>query len=100
MRTSISHVLMVIVTASIVSLSGGLAFAKNAPPDFVELSKKLTPSVVNISTSKTVNQQQQFNQPQTNPFGSNPFGDFERFFRGFPSAPAQAKKPRVRFHHQ
>lgn len=87
MRTSIFHVLMVVATAFILSLSAGLAFAKNAPPDFVELSKKLTPSVVNISTSKTVNPQQQFNQQQTNPFGADPFGDFERFFRGIPQLP-------------
>ncbi|RQW87894.1 MAG: DegQ family serine endoprotease [Geobacter sp.] len=87
MRTSLYHVLMVIVTASIVSFSTGLAVAKNAPPDFVELSKKLTTSVVNISTSKTVNPQQQFNQPQTSPFGSDPFSDFERFFRGMPQRP-------------
>ncbi len=87
MRTSIFNVLMVVATASIVSLSAGLAFAKNAPPDFVELSKKLTTSVVNISTSKTVNLRQQFNQPQTNPFGSDPFSDFERFFRGIPQRP-------------
>jgi serine protease Do len=87
MRTSISHVLMVVVTASILSLAGGSVFAKNAPPDFVELSKKLKPSVVNISTSKTVSPQQ-FNRPQANPFGSDPFGDFfERFFQGIPQRP-------------
>jgi serine protease Do len=88
MRTSFSHVLMVVATASIVALSAGLAFAKNAPPDFVELSKKLTPSVVNISTSKVVNPQQQFNRPQANPFGSDPFDDFfGRFFQGIPQRP-------------
>jgi len=87
MRTSLAYVLMVIVTASTLTLMGGTSFAKNGPPDFVELSKKLTPSVVNISTTKTVNPQQQFNQPQTNPFGSDPFSDFERFFRGVPQRP-------------
>jgi serine protease Do len=87
MRAAISHVLMVVLTASVLTLAGGAAFAKSAPPDFVELSKKLTPSVVNISTSKTF-KPQKFSHPQTNPFGSDPFNEFfERFFQGGPQRP-------------
>ncbi|MGA7827312.1 MAG: DegQ family serine endoprotease [Geobacteraceae bacterium] len=87
MRTAISHVLMVVMTASIFSFAGGTAFAKNGPPDFVELSKKLTPAVVNISTSKTISSQQ-FNQPNNNPFGPDPFSEFfDRYFKGLPQHP-------------
>jgi serine protease Do len=86
MRTAITYVLMVIVTASTLFLVGGTSYAKNAPPDFVELSKKLTPSVVNISTSKTITPQAR--QPQTGPFGSDPFSEFyERFLQGVPQRP-------------
>ena len=86
MRTAIAYVLMVIVTASTLFLVGGTSYAKSAPPDFVELSKKLTPSVVNISTSKTITPQ--LRQPQTNPFGSDPFSDFyEHFLQGVPQRP-------------
>ena len=91
MRTAISQVLMVVVTASILTLAGGTSFAKNGPPDFVELSKKLTPAVVNISTTKTV-KPQQFNQPHANPFGSDPFGDFfGRYFQGLPQRPQKQR---------
>ncbi|MRR53983.1 MAG: DegQ family serine endoprotease [Deltaproteobacteria bacterium] len=91
MRTAISQVLMVVVTASILTLAGGTSFAKNFPPDFVELSKKLTPAVVNISTTKTV-KPQQFSQPYTNPFGSDPFGDFfGRYFQGLPQRPQKQR---------
>jgi serine protease Do len=91
MRTAISQVLMVVVTASILTLAGGTSFAKNGPPDFVELSKKLTPAVVNISTTKTV-KPQQFNQPHANPFGSDPFGDFfDRYFQGLPQRPQKQR---------
>jgi serine protease Do len=86
MRTAITYVLMVIVTASTLFLVGETSYAKSAPPDFVELSKKLTPSVVNISTSKTITPQ--VRQPQTNPFGSDPFSDFyEHFLKGVPQRP-------------
>lgn len=91
MRTAIFQVLMVVVTASILTLAGETSFAKNGPPDFVELSKKLTPAVVNISTTKTV-KPQQFNQPHTNPFGADPFGDFfGRYFQGLPQRPQKQR---------
>ncbi len=91
MRTAISQVLMVVVTASILTLAGGTSFAKNGPPDFVELSKKLTPAVVNISTTKNV-KPQQFNQPHANPFGADPFGDFfDRYFQGLPQRPQKQR---------
>jgi serine protease Do len=54
--------------------------AKAIAPDFVELTKKLKPSVVNISTAKTVSPQRNAQRPR-NPFGQDPFDDFfNRFF--------------------
>jgi serine protease Do len=88
MRKNVFRFLIVALTASIPFLPGGAAFAKVTPPDFVELAKKLKPSVVNIGTSKVVTPQKRFRRPQQNPFGADPFGDFfERFFEGSPSRP-------------
>lgn len=57
----------------------GTSMAKTAPPDFVELTKKLKPVVVNISTAKTVTPQKRYRHP--GPFGYDPFEDFfDRFF--------------------
>jgi serine protease Do len=54
--------------------------AKTVAPDFVELAKKLKPSVVNISTAKTIAPQKQLQSPRS-PFGQDPFDDFfNRFF--------------------
>jgi serine protease Do len=54
--------------------------AKAITPDFVELTKNLKPSVVNISTAKTVSPQRNTQRPR-NPFGQDPFDDFfNRFF--------------------
>jgi len=79
---------MVTFVVSVLSLGGGAAFAKYAPPDFVDLAKQLTPSVVNISTSKDVSPRQRFRQPRTNPFQGDPFSDFfERFFEQMPQRP-------------
>ena len=57
-------------------------WAKDAAPDFVALSKKLKPSVVNIGTSKTVKPRRQFQRPFGSPFGSDPFEDFFDNFLG------------------
>lgn len=53
--------------------------AKTGPPDFVELAKKLKPTVVNIGTEKTIKPQRRLQQ---RPFGNNdPFQEFfDRFF--------------------
>ncbi|WP_305043574.1 DegQ family serine endoprotease [Geoalkalibacter sp.] len=60
--------------------------AAAAPPDFSQLAQEMMPSVVNISTSKTV----QRRSPRL-PGPGGPGGDlfdefFERFFRGMPDA--------------
>lgn len=58
------------------------ASAKYAPPDFVELARKLKPTVVNIGTEKKPKQQR---RQQARPFGSSPFGadPFQDFFDKF-----------------
>lgn len=58
-----------------------VALAKPVLPDFVELAKKLKPTVVNISTAKTIKPQRRFQRPFNSPFGNDPFQDFfGRFF--------------------
>ena len=65
------------------ALSPSSALAKYSPPDFVELAKRLKPTVVNIGTEKKPRQQRrhQMNPFGNSPFGSDPFQDFfDRFF--------------------
>lgn len=57
-------------------------WAHESLPDFVVLSKKLKPSVVNIGTTKTVKPRQQFQRPFGTPFGNDPFEDFFDNFLG------------------
>lgn len=57
-------------------------WARESAPDFVELSKKLKPSVVNVGTAKTVKPQRQFQRPFGSPFGTDPFDDFFDNFLG------------------
>ena len=61
------------------------AVAKGPGPDFVELSKKLKPTVVNISAAKHPRQPQpKSRRPQMNPF-NDPFQDFfDQFFNNQP----------------
>ncbi|KAF0221249.1 MAG: protease [Geobacteraceae bacterium] len=74
--------LFAVVTTSL--LTGG-AFAASFGPDFSELAKKLKPTVVNISTAKTIRPQKPFIRRPPSPFGADPFEDFfERFFENQP----------------
>jgi len=92
MRRSLFSFVIAVLSVGVSVFPGGLAVAKTVPPDFVELAKKLKPSVVNISTAKVVNPQQRFRRPQQNPFGNDPFQDFfERFFEGMPSQPQKQR---------
>jgi len=74
----------VFVTALFMTLvwSVSPATAKYAPPDFVELAKRLKPTVVNIGTEKKPKQQR---RQQARPFGNSPFGNdpFQEFFDRF-----------------
>jgi serine protease Do len=88
MRKEVFRFLAVFLAACIPLIPAGPAFAKAAPPDFVELAKKLKPAVVNISTTKVVGQQQPSRRQQANPFGNDPFEDFfEKFFQDVPRRP-------------
>lgn len=62
------------------------ALAKPVNLDFVELAKKLNPTVVNIRTAKNIKPKQRLKRPQQqNPFGNNFFDDFfNRFFDDMP----------------
>ncbi len=62
------------------------------PPDFAALAETLKPSVVNISTEKTVKPRpHSFREPEV-PGGRDPFDEFfERFFRGAPQSPRKAR---------
>ena len=64
----------------------GFSLAKPISPDFVELAKKLNPTVVNIRTVKNIKPKQQLRRPQQhNPFGNNFFDDFfNRFLDEMP----------------
>jgi serine protease Do len=62
------------------------------PPDFAALAEKLKPSVVNISTEKTVKPGRPSLRGPDAPGGNDPFDEFfERFFRGTPQAPRTAR---------
>lgn len=82
MRKQSAMILALVICC--VTLSGLFiesALAKAVNPDFVELAKKLKPTVVNISTAKTIKPQRRFQRPFGTPFGNDPFQDFfDRFF--------------------
>jgi serine protease Do len=65
-----------------------MSIAKPVSPDFVELAKRLKPTVVNIRTTKNIKPRQRSRHPQLqqNPF-NNFFDDF--FGRYFDEAPQQ-----------
>jgi serine protease Do len=74
------------VVTTLTVMQAGWAMATTVTPDFVELAKKLKPSVVNISTAKTIAPQKRMQPP--NSFGQEPFEDFfNRFFDNIPQHP-------------
>ena len=81
MRIVISFIAAALFTA--LACSASPASAKSSPPDFVELAKRLKPTVVNIGTEKKPKPQrrQQMRPFGNSPFGNDPFQDFfDRFF--------------------
>lgn len=73
-----------VVVTTLTVMQAGWAMATTVTPDFVELAKKLKPSVVNISTAKTIAPQKRMQRPP-NSFGQDPFEDFfNRFFDNIP----------------
>ncbi len=82
---------MSIVVTALVLLQSGAAMAKTVLPDFVDLAKKLKPSVVNISTSKTIAPRNLPQYPRS-PYGQDPFEDFfNRFFGNIPQHPQKQR---------
>jgi serine protease Do len=80
-----------VVVAILTVVQAGWAMAATVTPDFVELAKKLKPSVVNISTAKTIAPQKRM-QRSPNSFGQDPFEDF--FNRFFDNVPQHSYKQR------
>lgn len=73
------------ILCTVIFVSGTVAEAKVAAPDFAELAKKLTPTVVNISTTKKSQAPRMFRRGPGSPFGNDPFEDFfDRFFENQP----------------
>jgi len=79
------------VVTTLTVIQSSWAMAATVTPDFVELAKKLKPSVVNISTAKTIAPQKRTQRPP-NSFGQDPFEDF--FNRFFENAPQHSYKQR------
>ena len=72
-------------------IAAGGASAKAILPDFVELAAQLKPTVVNISTAKTIAPQKGSHRSPS-PFGADPFEDFfNRFFEQMPQHPYKQK---------
>lgn len=76
--------------AAVVMFSAS-AEARVAAPDFAELAQKLTPTVVNISTTKS--QSPRMFRRSPSPFGNDPFEDF--FDRYFDNQPRRPNKERA-----
>jgi len=80
-----SRVRLVIAALTLVLAVPALSPAKTVSPDFVELSKKLTPTVVNIRTVKNIKPAQQSRRPQSQNPHDKFFEDFfGRFFDEMP----------------
>lgn len=75
--------LLIAALITLFALSPQPVAAKQSPADFVELARRLKPTVVNIGTEKKPKQQkrQQLRPFGNSPYGNDPFQDFfERFF--------------------
>ncbi len=75
-------ILPLLIVAAGLAAASAPAQAAPAPESFAPLAERLTPSVVNISTTSTVRQPSPFRAP---PGGRDPFREFfgEEFFRRF-----------------
>ncbi|MBC8017730.1 MAG: DegQ family serine endoprotease [Verrucomicrobia bacterium] len=76
-----------LVAGLVFSLSiPSLSIAQYVSPDFVDLAKKLKPTVVNIRTAKIIKQKQRMQRPRT----QSPFDNFfEDFFGQYDQMPQQ-----------
>jgi len=87
MSKTVVNVLRILVVGLVVSFASPPAVpARTASPDFVELAKKLKPSVVNIRTAKIIKPKQRVQRPRM----QSPFDNFfEDFFNQFDQMPQQ-----------
>ncbi len=83
MPTCITSTFRILIAGMILSLVAPTwSFARPDSPDFVELAKKLKPTVVNIRTAKTIKPKQRVQRPHPqNP--QNPQNPFDNFFDDF-----------------
>jgi len=87
---NVKHVVMIcmLAVATLFALTTGQVEAKPVSPDFVELAKRLKPTVVNIRTTKTIK-----SRAGVNPYaGNDPFGELFGQFFGQQQAPQQPRK--------
>ncbi|HJV65326.1 MAG TPA: DegQ family serine endoprotease [Geomonas sp.] len=80
----VTRLLAVVLLLS--SVFSGSAWAAAVTPDFVKLAKKLKPTVVNISTSKTIAVQN-----HQHPYGMDPFQEYFNKFFDTPRHPYKQK---------
>ncbi|WP_298268585.1 DegQ family serine endoprotease [Geobacter sp.] len=87
---SLQFLKVLAVALSLSLLAAGESPAKVLAPDFVTLAETLKPTVVNISTAKSLQPQQRFRRYPGQP--ADPFQDFfERFFEEAPRRPQRAR---------
>ena len=87
MSTGFAAAVRMLVAGLVFSLACPLlATAKNVSPDFVELAKRLKPTVVNIRTAKVIKPKQRAQRPRM----QSPFDNFfEDFFGQLDQSPQQ-----------
>jgi len=92
MSTSFVSIVRCLVIGMIAILAAPvMSIAKPVSPDFVELAKRLKPTVVNIRTTKNIKPRQRARHPQ---FQQNPFNNFFDDFFGRYSDEAPQQRPR------
>jgi serine protease Do len=83
MSKNVAAVIRLLVIGLIFSLAmPSLSTARTISPDFVELAKKLKPTVVNIRTAKVIKPKQYLQRPRTQSPFDNFFEDFFGQFNG------------------
>lgn len=78
---NLSARVILILLGSLLSIPG-FSIAKPISPDFVELAKKLNPTVVNVRAAKSVKPKERIQRRQQPPTGNKFFDDFFNNFLG------------------
>ena len=92
MPTCLVSTVRLLIAGVILALAvPALSNAKSVAPDFVELTKRLKPTVVNIRTAKNIKPRQRIQRPQNQP--RTPFDNFfDDFFNQFNNQPQQPRR--------